>query len=62
MPDIDPAVPGVPKTVVKMKPGETVAFCRCYESKKFPMCDGSHKALPGKGPVVVSVPPPPTPA
>ena len=58
MADIEPAVPGVPKTVVKMKPSETLAFCRCYASKKFPLCDGTHKEHPGKGPVVVSVPSP----
>eukprot|EP00118_Oscarella_pearsei_P025344 m.308021 g.308021 ORF g.308021 m.308021 type:complete len:148 (+) comp43261_c0_seq1:49-492(+) len=22
---------------------ETTVFCRCWKSKKFPMCDGSHK-------------------
>lgn len=29
--------------VVKLEPGEKVALCRCYESKLFPFCDGSHK-------------------
>ncbi len=42
-------------TVVTLKPGEKVALCRCYRSKKFPFCDGSHKEEPGKGPAVVEV-------
>lgn len=53
MPDIKNPDPNLPKTVAKLKPGEVVAFCRCYASKKFPLCDGSHKDQPGKGPVVV---------
>jgi CDGSH-type Zn-finger protein len=23
--------------------GEKMAFCRCWQSKKFPFCDGSHR-------------------
>ena len=26
----------------KSKEGKTVAFCRCWRSKTFPYCDGSH--------------------
>jgi len=24
--------------------GDSIAFCRCWRSKKFPLCDGSHGA------------------
>ncbi|XP_005112503.1 CDGSH iron-sulfur domain-containing protein 2 homolog B [Aplysia californica] len=24
--------------------GDSIAFCRCWRSKKFPLCDGSHNA------------------
>lgn len=24
--------------------GDKIAFCRCWRSKKFPLCDGSHNA------------------
>ncbi len=44
-----------PLTTVKMTPDEKVALCRCFASKKFPFCDGSHKQHPGKGPVIVEV-------
>ncbi len=44
-----------PVTTVKLQPGEKVALCRCFESKQFPFCDGSHKEYPGKGPAVVEV-------
>ncbi len=39
----------------RLRPGETKAFCRCWQSKRFPYCDGSHQAVEGKGPVVVQV-------
>ncbi len=42
-------------TIVTLKPGEKVALCRCYHSKQFPFCDGSHKEHPGKGPAIVEV-------
>ena len=48
--------PDHPKTVVKLEEGETVALCRCFASKNFPICDGSHRDHPGKGPAVVSAP------
>ena len=44
-----------PVTSVKMTADEKVALCRCFGSKKFPFCDGSHKHHPGKGPVIVEV-------
>ncbi|OGT47275.1 MAG: hypothetical protein A3F17_08440 [Gammaproteobacteria bacterium RIFCSPHIGHO2_12_FULL_41_15] len=27
-----------------IKPGERIALCRCWQSKTFPYCDGSHRA------------------
>lgn len=44
-------------TIVTLKPGEKVALCRCYGSKKFPFCDGTHKQHPGKGPAIVEIKP-----
>jgi len=44
---------GHPRTTVQMEPGERVALCRCFHSKNFPFCDGTHKQHPGKGPVIV---------
>eukprot|EP00892_Ulva_mutabilis_P012875 jgi/Ulvmu1/9960/UM059_0008.1 len=32
------------EVVAKVKAGQKVALCRCYKSKKFPYCDGSHIA------------------
>lgn len=39
--------------------GTTVAFCRCWQSGKFPYCDGTHKKVNAEtndkvGPVVVT--------
>jgi CDGSH-type Zn-finger protein len=39
--------------------GKRVAFCRCWQSGKFPYCDGTHKKLSAEtgddvGPVVVT--------
>lgn len=45
-----------PVTQVRLEPGEQVWLCRCLKSKKFPFCDGSHKAHPGTGPVAVTAP------
>ncbi len=43
--------------IFQLKPGERVSLCRCYASKTFPFCDGSHKTMPHNiGPVVVEVP------
>lgn len=42
------------RTVIKLRPGERVALCRCMQSKEFPFCDGTHKQLEGKtGPVII---------
>ena len=39
---------------VTLKPGEKVALCRCWQSKKFPLCDGSHRQdNRSQGPVIV---------
>jgi CDGSH-type Zn-finger protein len=40
--------------------GKRVAFCRCWQSSKFPYCDGAHRKVNAEaddnvGPVVVSV-------
>ncbi len=39
--------------------GKRVAFCRCWQSEKFPYCDGTHRKVNEKGgdhvgPVVVT--------
>jgi CDGSH-type Zn-finger protein len=45
------------RTEVKLENGETVALCRCFGSKKFPFCDGTHQTLDSTaGPVIVSAP------
>lgn len=38
--------------------GKTVAFCRCWQSGKFPYCDGTHRTVNAEtgdsvGPVIV---------
>jgi CDGSH-type Zn-finger protein len=38
--------------------GKTVAFCRCWQSGKFPYCDGTHRTINAEtgdsvGPVIV---------
>ena len=43
------------RTFIKLDPGEKVALCRCFGSKKFPFCDGTHRQRPGTGPVIVEV-------
>ncbi len=47
--------------------GETVAFCRCWQSGKFPYCDGTHRKINAEtgdhvAPVVVTAGPPADPA
>ena len=43
------------KDNITIQPGETVALCRCWKSKTFPKCDGSHRALTtSEGPIVVT--------
>jgi len=39
--------------------GKTVAFCRCWQSGKFPYCDGTHRKVNAEtgdevGPAVVT--------
>ncbi|MER2599490.1 MAG: CDGSH iron-sulfur domain-containing protein [Caldilineales bacterium] len=39
--------------------GKTAAFCRCWQSAKFPHCDGTHKQINAEtgdnvGPVIVT--------
>jgi CDGSH-type Zn-finger protein len=44
------------RTSVTMRRGEVISLCRCWQSKNFPLCDGSHKYIEGeKGPVVIDV-------
>mmetsp|Transcript_7976 Transcript_7976/g.14164 ORF Transcript_7976/g.14164 Transcript_7976/m.14164 type:complete len:92 (-) Transcript_7976:175-450(-) len=50
------------KEVKEMKPGDKASYCRCWASKKFPLCDGSHNAHNKEagdniGPIVVDVKP-----
>jgi len=45
----------------EIQPGKRVALCRCWQSNKFPLCDGAHKVFNEKhgdnlGPVIVIVP------
>ncbi len=45
------------RTTVQLEPGERVALCRCFKSKKFPFCDGSHRQEQSQvGPVIVQAP------
>jgi len=42
------------RTTIYLEPGEVVALCRCFKSKDFPFCDGTHKTLDSEvGPVIV---------
>jgi CDGSH-type Zn-finger protein len=42
--------------IVKAQPGETIYLCRCYGSKKFPFCDGTHNTVNhNDGPAVVEI-------
>jgi len=42
------------RVIVKLKTGERISICRCFASKEFPICDGSHRGLPfNVGPAVV---------
>jgi CDGSH-type Zn-finger protein len=47
---------GHPRTTVRLQPGERIALCRCFGSKQFPFCDGTHREHPGRGPVIVEAP------
>lgn len=45
------------RTTVQLEPGEQAALCRCFKSKKFPFCDGTHRQEPSNvGPVIVQAP------
>ncbi len=42
--------------VIKAEPGEQFMLCRCYQSKEFPFCDGSHRQIDSTvGPAVIEV-------
>ena len=42
--------------VVKVEAGEKIFLCRCYGSKNFPFCDGSHnQSHHNVGPAVIEV-------
>lgn len=55
MAEVETHNPEHPKTIVKLRPGETIGLCRCFGSNKFPECDGTHRQIPGRGPVIVKV-------
>jgi CDGSH-type Zn-finger protein len=45
------------RTIVELEPGEQVSLCRCWKSKEFPICDGTHKTLESNvGPARVRAP------
>ncbi len=42
------------RTTITMRRGEAIALCRCWQSDKFPLCNGYHKQIEDdKGPVVI---------
>lgn len=42
------------RTKVTLRKGEVISLCRCWQSKKFPLCDGSHNHLDSdRGPAVI---------
>jgi CDGSH-type Zn-finger protein len=44
------------RTRVKMRKGEAISLCRCWQSKKFPLCDGTHNSLDNdRGPAVIQI-------
>jgi CDGSH-type Zn-finger protein len=45
---------GKHRTKVILQRGEVISLCRCWQSKKFPLCDGAHKTIDNSwGPVMV---------
>ncbi|MEW5766285.1 MAG: CDGSH iron-sulfur domain-containing protein [bacterium] len=48
---------GYLRTTVQLESGEQVAMRRCFKSKKFPFCDGTHRQEPSNvGLVIVQAP------
>lgn len=48
------------RSEITLKPGDKVALCRCWQSKKFPFCDGCHRdyndtSQDKLGPIIVHV-------
>ncbi|MDY6873555.1 MAG: CDGSH iron-sulfur domain-containing protein [Chloroflexota bacterium] len=44
------------RTRVKMRKGEVISLCRCWQSKNFPLCDGTHNTLDNdRGPAVIQI-------
>jgi CDGSH-type Zn-finger protein len=44
------------RTTIEIQSNERVSICRCWGSKEWPFCDGTHKKLPiNIGPAVVTV-------
>ncbi|RYY89592.1 CDGSH iron-sulfur domain-containing protein [archaeon] len=46
---------------ISLKPGEKYVVCRCWQSSKFPACDGAHAAHNKRtgdnlGPCIITVP------
>ena len=45
--------------IIKAQPGEQFLLCRCYQSKEFPFCDGSHRQVESNvGPAAIEIVPP----
>lgn len=49
------------RSTVCCQQNERIALCRCWQSKKFPYCDGAHRAYNDAhgtafGPVIVNQP------
>lgn len=60
MPTLEPTEinPEHPRHTITLLPGEKVVVCRCWQSKKFPFCDGTHREIEGRGPCVIVTPAP----
>ncbi|MCB2202755.1 CDGSH iron-sulfur domain-containing protein [bacterium] len=44
------------RTRGKMRKGEVISLCRCWQSRNFPLCDGTHNDLDNdRGPAVIQV-------
>jgi CDGSH-type Zn-finger protein len=53
--ELSPTNPDHPRHTVTIDASEKIALCRCWHSKKFPFCDGTHREPPGRGPCVIVV-------